>query len=296
MVVSAPSEVAAVPLTSSRAMRLAVTRAADRALGLSLTVESVSEDTQKLDGVIGQLATDDSYFQLDGADGLRGIIGLDMQLRAAAIEMQTMGSIGKKEAAARPHTGTDMLLATPLCAAVLEALPKATQGSDLDGWAAAIKLGDPFETLRAAGLMLPDARYKIMTITVDLNGEGRQGHLVIVLPTCDAVEVLDAPDVDAQWDRRMHTAVSSAPAAMDAILHKLRLPLGQVNDLAVGDVLPLHGVTVGSVKLFAPKDTLVGTARLGQSGGMRAVRLETPPEPHMRDIPAPVPAEVKTMA
>jgi len=44
--------------------------------------------------------------------------------------------------------------------------------------------------------------------------------------------------------------------------------------------------------LFAPDDVMVGKARLGQSGGMRAVRIQAPPEPELRDIPAPKPAEI----
>ena len=61
---------------------------------------------------------------------------------------------------------------------------------------------------------------------------------------------------------------------------------------AVGDVLPLSGATVGSVRLFAPDDVMVGKARLGQSAGMRAVRIQAPPEPELRDIPAPKSAEI----
>ena len=88
----------------------------------------------------------------------------------------------------------------------------------------------------------------------------------------------------------MHASVSAAPATLDAVLYTMKLSLKQIDNLSAGQILPLYGATVGSVRLFAPDSTLVGTARLGQSGGMRAVRIEPPPDADMRDIPPPAAA------
>lgn len=292
MTAGGPRKAATVPLASTRALRLAVTRAADRAFGLALTVSEVTEDLQRLDGVISGLDADDSYVALRNETELVGLIGMDVQLRAATIEMQTMGILPDNLAIARSHTGTDLMLAEPLCKEMVLALPITTQGSDLEGWADGTLLGDPFDSLRAAGLVLGDFRYRIMKITVDLTDGGRQGHMVIVLPTreAQASETLDAQDDDALWEQRMHASVSAAPATLDAVLYTMKLSLKQIDNLSAGQILPLYGATVGSVRLFAPDSTLVGTARLGQSGGMRAVRIEPPPDAYMRDIPPPAAA------
>jgi flagellar motor switch protein FliM len=103
--------------------------------------------------------------------------------------------------------------------------------------------------------------------------------MIIFLPNHQSATV-STPEImiDGTWDRRMYAAVSQAPAALQAVLHKMHLTLGYVDGLQVGDVLPLSGATVGSVRLFAPDDVMVGKARLGQSAGMRAVRIQAPPE------------------
>ena len=76
-----------VPLTSSRALRVAMTRAADKALGLSLSVTSVGEETLQLEAVIETLPNDYLYAGLLRLGEVTGFIGLDAQMRAAVIEM-----------------------------------------------------------------------------------------------------------------------------------------------------------------------------------------------------------------
>ena len=282
-----------VPLTSSRALRLAVTRAADRALGMTLNVVQVAEEILTLDSMLAGLPADMSYVRLERSGALAGFIAFDLQLRAATIEIQTIGTVSANVATERAHTGTDMMLAAPLSDAVLSLLPQTTQGSDLEGWSEGATRGDPFENLRAAGLALTDADYRVMRVTVDLVPDSRQGTLIIALPNHQSmpVEALDATS-DVTWDTRMHATVSDAPAALRAVLHQMNMPLGQVNALKIGSILPLYGATVGSVRLFAPDETCVGTARLGQSMGMRAVRIQPPPVADLRDIPAPATPQI----
>ena len=125
-----------------------------------------------------------------------------------------------------------MMLAAPLCEGVLSLLPQTTQGSDLDGWVDDVTLGDPFESLRAASLAMADADYRIMRVTVDLVPEARQGEMIISLPNHQSVTV-STPEImiDGTWDRRMYAAVSQAPAALQAVLHKMHLTLGYVDGL-----------------------------------------------------------------
>ena len=64
----------------------------------------------------------------------------------------------------------------------------------------------------------------------------------------------------------------------------MRLPLKRVEGFAVGDVLPLPGVTVGSLRLEGPDDAPVAPARLGQVMGLRAVRLELARPSELREV------------
>jgi len=280
--------VADVPLTSSRAFRVAMTRAADKALGLSLTVSSVGEEMTPHDGLLEGVPPDYLYAALVRTGEFVGLLGIDTQMRAAAIEMQTMGKLANIAAQDRPPTGTDMMLVRPLCEMLLAQLEETTLGSELAGWSDGVKLGPAFDSLRAAGLALEEADFRLIRLSLDLGVAERLGEIVMALPNHQAPsEVVDEKPLDQSWDKKMHFSVSAAPATLSAILHKMTLPLRQVDNLKVGDVLPLYGAGVGSVRLYAPEGVMVSEARLGQSGGKRAVRIETPAEMAMRDLPAP---------
>lgn len=277
-----------VPLTSSRALRVAMTRAADKSLGLSLSVSSVSESLLSLDELIHELPSEALYISLERDGAILGILGVDAQLRAAAIEMQTMGKLSAHSPKERAHTKTDLMLIMPLCIALMHALRETTGGSELEGWADNITLGAAFESPRAAGLVIEDADFRMMKLSLDLSVGERQAEVWLALPNHQPAEKVetDQPS-DLSWGVKMHASVFAAPTTLTAVLHKMTLTLGQVNGLKVGEVVPLYGATVGSVRLFAPDGFFVTEARLGQSGGKRAVRIEVAPEPAMRDLPAP---------
>lgn len=277
-----------VPLTSSRALRVAMTRAADKSLGLSLTVLGVEEEFTALDGMLEGLPSGHLFAGLMRDGAVVGILGIDTQMRAAAIEMQTMGRLAKIAAQDRPPTGTDMMLVVPLCEKLLQQMAETTLGSEMEGWADGVTLGPVFESLRAVGLALEESDYRLMRLSLDLCIAERHGEIILALPNHQARQkVDDVKPADQAWDKKMHLAVSAAPLALRAVLHKMTLSLGQVDHLRAGDIVPLYGAGVGSVRLFAADGVMVAEARLGQSGGKRAVRIETPAELAMRDLPAP---------
>lgn len=288
MVARRSATVADVPLTSSRALRVAMTRAADKAIGLSLTVSSVGEEFLQLDEVIDGLPSEHLYAALLYGGAVVGLIGLDAQMRAAIIEMQTIGSLTKNPQLERAPTSTDMMLAGPVCETLLKLLSETTTGSDLEGWATDVTLGDVFDSLRAAGLALEENDYRLMRLTLELAVGERQGEIVLALPNHTSQPVSVSQDTaDSGWAAKMDRAVACAPATLNAVLCRMKLSIGKVDGLQVGDILPLYGGTVSSVRLFAPDGVDVGAAKLGQSGGMRAVRIETPVNLAMGDLPAP---------
>ncbi len=285
--------VADVPLTSSRALRVAMTRAADTALGLSLTVQSVGEEFLPLDGLVEALPAEVMYTALERGGEVVGLLGIDGQIRAAAIEMQTMGTLAKGTHSDRPPTKTDVMLVAPLCRALLKEMAETTTGSELDGWINDITFGAVFESLRAASLAMEDAEFRLVRLSIDLNVADRHGEIFVALPNHQTVFLPpEVKPLDKSWGERLHASVSAAPACLTAVLHKMALPLGMVEQLEAGQVLPLRGASVGTVQLFSAGGTMVVEARLGQSNGKRAIRVERPPDLAMRDLPAPKTQEV----
>ncbi|MFA8444244.1 FliM/FliN family flagellar motor switch protein [Yoonia sp.] len=276
------------PLTSSRAVRLALTKAANDTVGLVLTVQSVAEETTDLDDMLGSLADDLMLVALQHADHLVGLIALDLEMRAAVLEMETMGAVLAQPAEQRVPTRTDKMLCDPLVAAFLAAFPAAVAGTALEGWMDGVTPGDRVENGRAAGLILADCTYRIVRLSVDLGVADRQGQVVMVLPVVQEVtETVVAPQDAVDWDATFQDAVSHAPACLTALLHRFPVSLATAQGLQVGSVLPLPGCTVHSVRLLSSDGTGVAQAKLGQVGGYRAVRLEAAPALQLTDLAEP---------
>ncbi len=273
------------PLTSSRAVRLALTKSANDAIGLVLSVTSVAEEVAMLDDMLGGLSDDLLLIGL-GRDGVQvGLVSIDLQLRAAIVEMQIVGALIDQAATERAPTLTDSRLCEPLLNAFLTAFPAAVSGTPLDGWADGAALDDRFRDVRSAGLVLADRKYRVVRMNVDLGVAERQGQIAIALPLVETALPQVAVDPDpVDWDAAFQDTAQDAPASLEAQLHSFSVPLATIQGLSVDQLLPLPGCTVSSVKLRAADGTTVAQAKLGQIGGMRAVRLQPAPPPQLAEL------------
>lgn len=280
-------EVAQSPLTSSRAVKMALTKAAQDTVGLNLSVKLVEETVQSLDQMLAGLADDLMLVELQRQGRSVGLIAFDMQMRAAVLEKQTVGQLAKQPAQERAATGTDKRMCDPLLTGFLQALPQAVVGTEFEGWLSAVSHHKMIAGSRAAGLVLDDRDYRVLRLIVDLGVADREGVVLLALPLSSneeqpAEHVIDLVD----WDTAFHDAVSGASAVFDAVLHRFTIPLSQAEMLHVGQVLPLTGCTVSSVQLIALDGRVVRQARLGQLGGKRAVRIQQAAPPQMDDLAA----------
>ena len=220
-----------------------------------------------------------------------------MQLRAAVLEMETMVVLAATAAEDRAPTHTDKVLCEPLIAAFLAAFPEAVRGTAFDGWGDGITQHDRIKDTRNAGLVLDDCPYRLVQMNVQLGPADRHGTLFLALPLNDVPKVEEAPAKHkADWNARFPKVVEDAPAALTALLHRFSVPLALARSLRVGTVLPLAGCSVSSVRLLAPDGQEVAEAKLGQSGGKRAVRLQTAPMPDLHDLHAPLAADPLPLA
>ena len=271
------------PVTPSRALRMALTRAAQDQIGLAITVLGITEEVVTLDDLLRLIDPDMLLIALEEGEGLCGVAGIDLQTRAAVIEMQTMGQLRGLPADPRPVTSTDAAMTAPLIAGFLDELSLGTQGTPLHGWVDGYAVGGRVGGVRAAGLALREAAYRLVRLTIDLGVAERQGAIMLTLPvTRDAAPVVVA-DPGHAWADLLGANVAQAPANLHAVLHRMRLPLHAVEGFRVGQVLSLPGIGVGSVRLEGPDGRLVAQARLGQSAGLRAVRLTLQPVADMSE-------------
>ena len=277
--------VAEAPLTSSRAMRLALAKSANDTVGLALTVTEIAEEEITLDVLLENLPEKLLLIELIRDGAMVGVMAVDMQFRAAVLEMQTMGELIKAVAEERAPTGTDKTMCEPVLERFLSALPAAIKLADIGGWVDDIILGNKVDSSRAAGLVLKDVDYRFLRIGVDLDVADRRGELLIALPVGQQVEIEEAPPVEVVgWDSQFQENVAVAPTELSALLHRFDLPISQAQALQVDQVLPLSGCTVNSIQLMSSDGQLVAQAKLGQLGGKRAVRIEAAPLPQMQDL------------
>ena len=274
-----------VPVTASRALRLAMTRAAERRVGLHLTVQSVGEEALSLEGLQGGLSDDFLLLKLVDAEGIRGTIALDQELIAAIVEVQTTGQVSATTPATRPITMADLMFVQPVLDGLFEQLVETTQDTILSDWTTGVTHSDRFENVRAIGLALGHITYRVMRLSLDLGANDRRGELIVALPSGEVAEVENPKQKsDDNWAANMRETVMEAPAALTAELHRFQIPIGTANSLQVGQVLPLPGCTVSSVRLVGPDGVRIARAKLGQVAGHIAVRLEDPAAPMMQTL------------
>ncbi|MGZ9810081.1 FliM/FliN family flagellar motor switch protein [Pseudoroseicyclus sp. H15] len=260
-------------------------RAAEAAMDLKLVVLGVGEERMELEPALQALGEDWLLIGLCGADGMIcGLAGLDGELRAAVVELQTTGNLRAKPADPRPITSTDAALAMPLVDALIGDLVDTAGGTQLEGWADGMGCLRRLSGADAARLVLPEELYRLARLTLDLGGEGRQGALFLMLPADGPSQAEDGQAEDG-WNATLRSAVLSAPATLTAVLHRFELPYAGIEAFEVGQVLPLPGVTVRSVRLECANGQVQAHGRLGQASGLRAVRIEERAEEEMQEVP-----------
>ena len=274
-----------VPLTASRAVRLAVTRAAATSIALTLTAQSVAEEAMTLDDLIDTLSEDDLLVALETAAGPVGLLACDRGFVAAMGEVQTTGQVQARPVPDRTLTGADLALARPLLERLMAELAETTPRTALDGWADGTGVGARFAEARRVAFHLKDGPFRLMRVSLDFGVPDRAGELLIALPVQDHALPVPRPKAPAlDWERDFRKAVLEAPARLDAVLHRFQLPLSRITALQIGEVIPLAGCSVGSVRLVAPDGKTVARARLGQIAGQIAVRVQREDTTPMIDL------------
>jgi flagellar motor switch protein FliM len=259
-------------ITPARAVRIAMIRAAARAAGLSLTVLGIAEEVADLDEVLPALIPGDLILSTLRAGRPVGLATLDLELRTALIEAQTMGRLRGQPAEARPVTATDVALAQPLVAALLAELEHAAESGSLGDWPGGQAIGPRWAEARQAEAALPAGRYRVIRMTLDFGVGTRQGALVLAL-ACPVAAPAGPDPVRPGFAEQLRARVLESEAPLTAVLHRMTMPLDRVEGLRIGDVLALPGASLGDVRLFATGGQTVATGRLGQTAGLRAVRV-----------------------
>lgn len=273
-----------------RAFARAVSETAQLVAQVGTVVHRVVTQSELLDCI-----DTDAYVALltPGTQG-RALAVLDQSGFSALIEAMTIGRLGPRAPIARRPTPTDASLLADVLDRTLAALPHASIGTQ--------RYDRPIADHRLLAVLLDETRFNLLTLDAQLVGGGdqRAAQLMLALPYADPVPLL--PDTGAAgsdaaplaWAQALEASVLRAPANLRAELGRVTLPLARMLDLGVGSALTLPLSNLEEVQLVALDGAVHAVGRLGQSRGMRAVRLTSwpngrAPEPKMSDLQQPKP-------
>ncbi|AVO36288.2 FliM/FliN family flagellar motor switch protein [Pukyongiella litopenaei] len=265
-----------------RALRLAIARAAEEVLDLRLSVIGATQWRGASDGLDGRLGGNPLLIMLDGPGGAPGAVALDPGLVTALIQHQTMGRVIGGDAPDRIFTATDAALAEPLIAAVMSRLPDLADDARDRACLTGFRPGVWVDSAESLALALDGCDCRLFEMKLDLAGGAGQGALSLVLPEADTRQGSDPAETDRA---DMATALGAARADLTAVLCRMRMPLDALRRLAPGDLLPLAGYRLDRTGLYGIDGQLVASGRLGQAGGVRAIRIGAPSMQDAEPVP-----------
>lgn len=266
-------------MTPTRALRLALARAADELFDLPLSVSSVQSAQVGQEQAISAFTDESLLMVFDGPAGAVGAVSVAMPLLAGLIEVQTMGQVLAREMDAREPTQTDAALAAPLLNAGFAGFVENLAGEAEAKWAEGFRFGAMIEGTRMLSLLLEASDFHLFRLQVSLNEGAKEGEILIALPVVLPVqdETGEGPEgmVPAQTRhiRLGEGALMTAKAPLSAVLHRVKKPLAEISALKPGDILNIPREALSNTRLTAGQGRGIAKCRLGQINGFRAVRL-----------------------
>jgi flagellar motor switch protein FliM len=275
-------------VTPPRALSQGFVRAADSALDLVLKAEGCTARIGSLGEMLETVPEDGLLAVLEGPGESQGLLALDAHFLASVIEKQTTGALGSAAPQPRRPTRTDAALSADFIDAVLRAFEAPLLGREDARWAAGYGYATYLDDPRPLGLLLEDVDYRLFSVTVDLENGMREGRALLALPADGKGPVGSAapgaagpadtppPPPEEEFASALRAQVMGGEVRLEAVLHRMTIPLGALGRLKVGDEVPLPVSAIDRTMLVGVDGTVVGRGRLGQSGGCRALRLARP--------------------
>jgi flagellar motor switch protein FliM len=283
------------PMTPDRAITQALAKVAQDSFGLPLQVTAARESRMSLADLPEALEDLSLLAMIEGPGEALGLMVLPPATLSALIEMQTMGQLAKSAPAPRRATRIDASMAADFIDAVLVQIGDFLAETEAVIWAGGFRYASYLDDPRPLGLLLEDIGYRVWSLQLELGAGGmRQGGLLWVVPangrgthlrrnpgqtalaaTAEGIASAAAERAaqEAAWGKQMQGTVMGTQAVIEAVLHRVSLPLSAVMALRPGLDIPLPSDALEHLRLEGAGRRRLSLGRLGQSRGMRAVRV-----------------------
>lgn len=265
---------------ADRGWRLALARAARDLTRLEVEFLDLAVSRVSLAEVLDLAPERALVALLDGPGGGLGVLFMSPAITSALIEMLTMGRLAPQASALRKPTRIDAAMVAGLIDRALQGLEEnLAEEADL-AWAGGFRYASHLEDVRPLSLVLEDEPYRLLAADLSCGRGARAGKVILVLPAQGrGLSPLADPVADSappQFTAAFADQVLQAGAWLDAVIGRLRLPLGRIMALQPGETLVLQAAALDAIALETLEGRGVGLARLGQNRGMRALKLAAP--------------------
>lgn len=277
-----------------RSWRVALARAARDAMTLGLEVKLLDHHTSSLAELLEMPVAHSMIAVLDGPQGGLGLMAISPPLLAAMTEMQTIGRVSVMMPPPRKPTRTDAAMVAGFIDMALGGL-EASLADEADlVWAGGFRYASFLHDPRPLGLLLEDVPYRVQLADISIENGARMGQILLALPAhgCGArpvpVVANSAPiDPTRSFAADLMDQVDASGCVLQAVLHRMTLPLSTVMGFQLDDLLPLEFASVDRVMIAGLDGQIIASGKLGQNRGMCAVRLTPPAAAVMLDQDPP---------
>lgn len=192
---------------------------------------------------------------------------------SAIIEAMTIGVFATHTQTPRRPTATDSSLLS-------EVLNAALSGLGADDIASSYTVDRPVPDHRLLPVLLDDVRFDIVSLQITLvSGETeRELELQLCFPVCAGQHPSEGGQAETAqtsdpWEAALEASVLAAQVRLRAELGRVTMPLAQVMELGTGAQVMLPLSNLEDVRLVALDGQEHAVGRLGQTRGMRAMRV-----------------------
>ncbi len=233
-----PDPLALAGMTPAKALRLAVTRAAEEGASMVATLTSFEQERLSLEQVLQTLDDPALALELSGGDGLIGLAIWNIAAVSAVVEQLITGRVVPRDPDRRVPTRTDAAVICGIMDRILQRFDAEMTAADDRPPVTGFRARGVVEDARAAALMLADTDYRQYRLNIDFAEGARSGVLRLIFPWETADGALDPAAASDRWRREWQAAVRGSEVELRAVLYRLTLPLAELEALAPGQVLP----------------------------------------------------------
>ncbi|MER5170412.1 FliM/FliN family flagellar motor C-terminal domain-containing protein [Thioclava sp. GXIMD2076] len=270
------------PVSPERAIRYVFAKVAQDTLDLPLQVLRVEQSQVSLTELMEVFPEQPMLCVLEGPKEAFGVVALPPITFSSLIEVQTMGVLSRIQPGPRRPTRVDASMVQGVLDSLLEGLEEALADSDDIIWAGGFRYLSFFDDPRPLSLILEEITYRVFSITMQIGqAMDREVSMLWAVPArgrgervlAATAEDAGAPEAEALWAQQMESTVMGTRAELTAVLHRWSMPLSGVMSFKPGVEIPIPREALEKLRVEGVDGRRMGTAKLGQHSGRRALRL-----------------------